>query len=258
MGSFFSSLYQPIEFDHEKEKVIREIASIAKITLPNDFFCVGDLKKSGINSVLAGPQYEGTNEEKRKHRLLCEIYKEIVDLSAWLAFEKAFAGLKCVKLALSNKGTNVDEDIDVALYIPKDMLITIEEFPELSLETMRYLSHDCNMHELFGIHSTAEYGDYDSALTSHPKTPVYHPVPMLPGMEDYQEDYENELDNIFCYDIFDDGTYFVVKLKFDYLKHHTAVSFPAAVPLRHKPETIRYTITSKNSAEIITEELLVE
>ena len=52
--------------------------------------------------------------------------------------------------------------------------------------------------------------------------------------------------------------HFIVKLKFDYLKHHTTAAFPAAVLLRAKPETIRYTITSKNSAEVIDGNLLVE
>lgn len=43
-----------------------------------------------------------------------------------------------------------------------------------------------------------------------------------------------------------------------YLKHHTTAAFPAAVLLRAKPETIRYTIMSKNSVEGIDGNLLVE
>ena len=259
MNSFWPYLQQPVEMDQGMVDIIREVADGMKLELPDGFFCVGNLKKSTIsNSIFGGTSYTGTDAEKRKYQLLCDIYKRIVDLSDWLAVERAFDGLKCVKLALSNIGTCVDEDIDVALHIPKDILITLNEFPELSLETMRYLSHDCDMHDLFEIHSTSEYGDYNSALTIHPQTPSYHPVPAFPGTEDYQSDYEDELCDIFCYDIYDNGENFVVKLKFDYLKHHTTVAFPAAVLLRAKPETIRYTITSKNSAEVISGHLLVE
>ena len=50
----------------------------------------------------------------------------------------------------------------------------------------------------------------------------------------------------------------IVKLKFDYIKHHTKVSFPAAILLKDTVTSIPYTITSKNSAEIIKGTLMME
>ena len=55
-----------------------------------------------------------------------------------------------------------------------------------------------------------------------------------------------------------EGDECIIKLKFDYIKHHTAVSFPAAILLKDAVASIPYTIASKNSAEIIKGTLMME
>ena len=94
------------------------------------------------------------------------------------------------------------------------------------------------------------YGDYNSALKKARQIQTYRSSPVLPGNIDYAESYCDALEDILCYDIYLDGDSYVIKLKFDYLKHHTMVAFPAAILLKG--------ITSKNSAEVIDGVLKVE
>jgi len=56
---------------------------------------------------------------------------------------------------------------------------------------------------------------------------------------------------VLCYVIYSDEQNYILKLKFDYIKHHTTVAFPAAIFLKNAPSTIAYKISSRNSADII-------
>ena len=54
------------------------------------------------------------------------------------------------------------------------------------------------------------------------------------------------------YSCFDEGEEYIVKLKFDYIKHNTTIAFPAIIFINESFKSIPYTITSKNSPEIVS------
>ena len=70
---------------------------------------------------------------------------------------------------------------------------------------------------------------------------------------DYEEEYRNDLDDIFCYKIYEKGNEIIVKLHIDYIKQHSAVAFPTPLFLKHIDvyNDIRYKIISKNNADVI-------
>ena len=258
-GSMMLAFKQPVTIDEGWKKLIKFMAEKLKINLPEDFFYLGNLVKDTMQSnFLSGECVEGSVAEERKYELLKKLYKKIEELSDWMAVEKGFAGLMCVKLAISNDGTLVDEDIDVTLRLPRCSFRTLEEMPQMNDSTMEYLARNCDMTTLLGIPGTAEYGDYDSALKPVNQSPTYRGDLGFPGSVDYAAEYKEDLEDVFCYDVYVEGNECIVKLKFDYIKHHTTVSFPAAILLKEKIASIPYTITSKNSADIIEGELVVE
>ena len=206
------------------------------------------------SNVLLGESVEGSKDEERKYELLKKLYRKIEELSDWLDVESGFADLMCVKLAISIEGTMVDEDIDVALRIPRKSLRMLDEMPQLNLNTMEYLTRKCDMTELLGISSTAEYGDYDSAQKPVSQSATYRRNLDFPGSVDYEAEYKEDLENVFCHDVYVEGDECIIKLKFDYIKHHTTVSFPAAILLKDAVASIPYTI----AAEIIKETLMME
>ena len=54
------------------------------------------------------------------------------------------------------------------------------------------------------------------------------------------------------YDVYEDREDYVLKVKFDYLKHNTTVAFPAVVLVKDRASEIKYEITSQNSPNIIS------
>lgn len=106
-------------------------------------------------------------------------------------------------------------------------------FPKLNNDEMGYLLNDCNMSELFGICNTSTYSDYDSSIvTSRRFSPRVSTPSIFPGYTpDYSDDFESELADVFCYSCFDEREEYIVKLKFDYIKHNTTVAFPCGIVL---------------------------
>ena len=228
------------------------------MSLPDDFFELGNLTKDGFGGATILGQYclKGTDDEKKKYELIQSLYDTIIDYSKQSRIEKAFSNINCLKFAVENDGTAVDEDIEIIITLPKHDLLVIGEFPDLDNSSKNYLLNEFDMDELFRIPSTAQYMEFESAMKPSPSWSYTPPTsvdsfPLLAGNTDYSEDYENELLRIFSYEIYSKGKYYICKLKLDYVKHHTAVAFPTPIFLKNIPEEIPYTITSKNAAEII-------
>lgn len=259
LGAIYRGFNTPVELNQNLIDTITEASSALEIQLPDDFFCIGNLTKKTLAAptLFGAPSYDGSAEEKKKHSLIQELYRTIDDACIWGDVEQGFADIMCVKLALTNIGTSADEDIDVAIKVHKTHYLSLTELPKLKTDAMRYLTRECSLSELLGIKSTAEYGDYDSSLI---KTPQFNNIRSgsgLPFDVDYEEDYKDELDDVFCFDVYEDGEYYVIKLKFDYLKHNTTVAFPAAILLKEAIDSIPYIITSKNSSEVIEGEISI-
>ena len=74
---------------------------------------------------------------------------------------------------------------------------------------------------------------------------------------DHSDDFESELADVFCYSCFDEGEKYIVKLKFDYIKHNTTIAFPSVIFIKEPFGAIPYTITSKNSPEVVSGEIII-
>ena len=260
LGSLYKSLNPPVEVSAGWIDAITVVAKSLELSLPEDFFCLGNLTKDAFSAstMFDGPKYNGSIEEKHKYRLICQLYKKINEALNWGDVEHGFESVMCVRLALTNTGTTADDEIDVSLRIPMSQFLLLDELPQLKTETMRYLTRDCDLNELLSIQSTAEYDGFDSAIQNQPQIFTSRNVPVLPSAVDYAKDYREEMDDIFCYEVYADGDDFVVKLKFDHLKHHKAVAFPSPLLLKEKPEEIHYTITSRNSSDVLSGRISVK
>lgn len=259
-GGLSSAFNTPVKVKESWVEIIKSTAEALHESLPKDFFNLGKLSKDNLSppEILGGTKYIGSSEEKRKYNLIQQLHKKIIEACTWAEAEDCFNNLMCVKLSLTNYGTAADDEIDITIRIPRRLYLSPEEFPKLSDNTMRYLTRDCNLNDLLSIHSTSEYSDYDSSLTVQTQVSSPRPSPILFGSADYLEDYTNELEEIFCYEVYESGDDCVIKLRVDHLKHHMAVAFPTALFLKDKPDAINYTITSRNAAQVITGQIIVE
>ena len=260
IAKYTLALNKPVEISEDERKIIYSVAEKLNINITKDFFVLGNLSQSSIPTDIMGRySFNGTDVEKEKYDAIKKLLKTISNLLEWAPVENAFSDKQCLKLALQNCGTDIDEDIEISLRIPKNSLLLINEFPKFNNDEMGYLLNDCNMSELFGISSTSTYSDYDSSIvTSRHFSPRVSTPSIFPGYApDYSDDFENELADIFLYSFFDEGEEYIVKLKFDYIKHNTTIAFPSIIFIKESFKLIPYTITSKNSPEIVSGEIKI-
>ncbi len=241
-----------VEVSEGMKSAIDMMSELLEITLPSNFYFVGSLSEAfrTANNLLGARQYQGSKEEIEKFTLIEKLYIKIEELNEWLPVENAFRDIQCIKLALTNSGTAPDEDIDVTFRIPRKSYKAIQELPSLDEDTMEYIVRECNLSELLGIGRTAEYDDYDSTWKSQNHTPVYSGYKDPFSRRDYNEEYLDELKDALWYDVYEDRDDYVLKVKFDYLKHNTTAAFPAVVLVKDKGVEIRYEITSKNDPDV--------
>ena len=235
------------------------MAEHLQITLPEHFFSLGSLSEDSFYApaILGGNRnFYGSKDEKAKYEKPIKLYHEIDNLLGWAPFDRAYFALSCVKLAVSNEGTIFDEDIDITLRIPRKDILMPKQLPIPSDGGCESIIKDYSLSELLGIPATQYYNDYDSSkrIISNPDPFSNRPDPIgLIGMSrDYEEEYQEELEDVFEYSFFEDGDTVVVKLHIDYLKHNTAVAFPTVLFVSKKASLITYTIRSKqNEQEIV-------
>ena len=251
---------KPVEIGESAQRIICTVANQLGINITEDFFVLGNLSQSTMTpSIIGGTSITGTKKEEEKYDLIQELLETISSALKWAPVEKAFTDKKCLKLALQNCGTDIDEDIEISLIIPKSGLLPISEFPKFDNDEMGYLLNDCDMNKIFGICSTSMYSEYDSSIvTSRRFSPHISTPSIFPGYTpDHSNDFESELADVFCYSCFDEGEKYIVKIKFDYIKHNTTIAFPSVIFIKEPFGTIPYTITSKNSPEVVSGEIKI-
>ncbi len=260
ISKFTLAFNKPVEISESEQKIICSVADQLGINITEDFFVLGNLSQSTMTpSIMGGTSITGTKAEEEKYDTIQELLETISSSLKWAPVEKAFTDKKCLKLALQNCGTDIDEDIEISLTIPKSSLLPINEFPKFDNDEMGYLLNDCDMSEIFGICSTSTYSDYDSSIVTIRRfSPRISTPSIFPGYTpDHNDDYESELADVFSYSCFDEGEKYIVKLKFDYIKHNTTSAFPSVIFIKEPFGAIPYTITSKNSPEVISGEIKI-
>lgn len=247
----------PIEFDEEKIELIKTVSEKLDISISDNFFHLGNLSRNAMNyypSLIngSGLEMEGTKDEKRKFKLLEELYDRIIEYINSISFENIFGEYNCIRLAIENAGTDIDEDVEITIRVDMNDLLYFDEFPVLSYDIMEFIVKDYGISNVFGISKSVEYNDHDSSMNYQYTTQVSRPfIPVGLGGTDYEEEYQSALSDIYCYDVYPEDTKYVIKLKIDYIKHNTAVSYPAPFLLKNNIDKIDYTITSKKSPNII-------
>ncbi len=251
---------KPVEISEDERKIILSMADQLGIKITEDFFALGNLSQNTMTpSIMGGMSISGTKAEEEKYDTIQKLLETVSDALKWAPVENSFTDKKCLKLALQNCGTDIDEDIEISLTIPKRSLLPIDEFPKFNNDEMGYLLNDCNMSEIFGICSTSTYSDYDSSIVTNRRfSPRVSTPSIFPGYTpDHSDDFESELSDVFCYSCFDEGEKYIVKIKFDYIKHNTIIAFPSVVFIKELFEAIPYTITSKNSPAVVSGEIKI-
>lgn len=254
-----STFNKPIIIETDTKESIRKIAERIGIILEADFFELGNLSKNELKAAVAimgcsDQSLVGTPSEKEKYNLIMRLESLFITFIGISSFFNSFKDISSIELCLENSGGSYDEDIDITLKFPTGILITPEEFPCEDTIQKKFLLDDSDMEELFGIGATVKYMDYASSTKR-----LFHSRPYDPFHgRDIDEEFLNEVQDIFCYEFYQDDQQVYLKLHVDYIKQHTTVAFPSKLLLKAPVETIEYEITSKHNSEVIRSVLSIE
>lgn len=253
-NSFVAAINKPIAIDENTIRFIKMCAEKLEIKINDDFFDLGNLSNDVVASInyFGNRSLSGSSNEKEKYSKILELEKSIYDFLGWVDFEKAFTGLKCVRLAVLNCGTNYDEDVDIEISLDTKFVKLPKNLPIPKDTTIKFINENSSLNEIFGISGTINFSDYASSQVIKPKNQFISSSLELPFSNwDYAQEYREELNNIFEYRCFGKGESLILKLHIDYIKHNTAVAFPTVLFLSTEATTIEYKISSKNNSAII-------
>lgn len=261
---FFKSLTSNVDIKDDWKESILSFANRLGISIDDTFWNVGNLtiSKALLNPMLGGggPTLNGKDEEKQHYSEIKEIYWKIEELNEYREFLGVIDSYKIVELVLANDGTTFDEDIDVKLHVGKGNIVKKENLPIPGILTIDDFIEMQFTESVFKMRETENISEY-----------VGYPI-MLPRInyrintsfnqpsaeEEYEESkqkYEDSINQIFCYEIFEKEEEDILVIHLGYLKHNTKMALPSVLVFTNVPDTISYEISSKHSSEVIRGEL---
>ena len=256
------SLCKDVEISEATKNYIRRTADALKIELDSSFFDLGNLRENNFTtpSLLGGRgELVGDIKAKEKYQKILELEGLIRDFISWYPIEKCYGNNIGVKFLLVNDGNTFDEDIDIELTIDKEIFLAHYSFEVLKEGALAGFKEYYSLSDIFAIKATEKYKDYESSckLLTH-INPSSQPVGInFLYNTDYEEEYFDELDNIFDYEIYEVNDKILLKVHFDYIKQHSVIAFPTPIFLRNLVDNkfISYKITSKHYPEVVNGEI---
>lgn len=248
------------DFPSTEKDIILKFIQANNITISNDFWNVGNLTKSvSLLVPIYGnsTSYGGTDAEKERYRSLENLYWDIKEYNEYLSFFSQIDAISLSELAITNKGTSFDEDIDIKLIFPKNVLMDIYELPTPEINIIEQLTELDFVEQIFKIKESAKIDSYDCYPMKQLVYSDMLPTNLLnkPSVSEKYEDnklrYRHALEQIFCYKKFATKDNDILSFHITYLKHNTSMTFPSVLLFKQIPEYMEYEITSKHISEII-------
>ena len=256
------SLFKPYSLNEKNKDILNNVARSLKIELPEDFYDFGDLyinPLGGVNSLgLPCSSEEGSPLAKQKYGLVNQIQECISEFTKAFPFLKAFDETKCLSLALSNIGTNYDQDVRITLYFNEDSLLLPKEIACFDENALKYLVTDCDYESLFVIRRGIDYLSYEESKSINPPTikTTINSYPFL--TQQYDINYEEEIKDLLGYFYAKDNSGYIVEVTIDNINQHTAVAFPTIILIKDTIKEIPYTIKSKHQPHIISGNISIQ
>lgn len=256
---FFKGLTSNAEIREEWKDKILSFANRLGVVIDDTFWNVGNLtiSKSLLNPMLGGgSSLNGSENEKQHYSEIKDIYWKIEELDEYREFLGVIDSYKIVELVLANDGTTFDEDIDVKLHVGKGNIVKKEELPIPGILTiddfieMQFTESVFKMRETDSVIGYVGYPMLPPRINYRINTPFNQPS-AEEEYEDSKQKYEDSINQIFCYEIFEKEDEDVLVIHLGYLKHNTKMALPSVLVFKNAPDTISYEISSKHTSEMI-------
>ena len=250
----------------EWKMTINRFADELKIDIPDDFWNVGNLKKSVLNlspMLGGGISYSGSDEEKSRFNSLQDLYWNVREFNEYQNYFRILDSFHLLRLVVANTGTSFDEDIDVKLILEKGLYVKGNSLPIPGRNIIEELLEIKFIENSYKIKATDKVDAFSGYPVHMPRVnfKINDPFHQKSDKEEYDdnvEQYSDTIKEVFCYDFYEKSDEDVLVFHINYLKHNTMMAFPAYLVFRRAPVKISYEISSKHIPNVIRGELKVE
>ncbi|WP_454804235.1 hypothetical protein [Mucilaginibacter phyllosphaerae] len=254
----FQSIFVPFgrdsaAFDEAEVQRIRQQAlTLLRLTLPEDFFHVGQVKKAELNTsslfLGGGPEFIGTEDERAKREALSDLVYELSRLQDLTDCRDALCSFRLLPMVIVNEGDTLQSNIELQLQLPKKMeILTEASFPQPGYnQNQKLWTYDEGVaQQIFTIPPSSKVQDYDYRNM----VPINFPD-ISPFMgKRYQHGMEQNLRWIFDYKVYDDDPeHTTISCFFKNLKPNSAMALPSYIFVKaDEPFEVTYRIKSDQS-----------
>ena len=253
-----SPVYKKVEIDEAQRNLILVFCQRHRIDLSDDFYYLGNLQcehKFSVFNIYGShttSSYLGSDSEKEKYKCIEELVEKIQEYNQVMEYFENIDSLPCVSLQIENQGNTFDEDIDIKLFIEKDCFVDVDDIPKPGLLFLEEAVEIKIPKYLFCGHNDADIKEF----SNYPVSPYIPRSIMLPFISrdtkvvEQQEEYQDLIENIFCYEIRKNEKEDIICFNIPYLKQNVKMFFPSYLFFSKIPQNIRYEIRSKLSPKV--------
>lgn len=255
------------EFPNKYLEAINKCGNQLCVTLPNDFFFLGNLKyKNKLIATMSGSnavEYVGTSEEKNKLKKLNKLAIRVNEFFDTIKYFDQFSNFNSVRLILSNTGNVFCTKVTVKLIIRKNDLFFISDMDSPGEYIIEEFNNEKIYEDFFGSNKTSEVEKYPQErglVSSSFNAPIQFPFSYNgPSYETLVEEYNDNIDYLEDFEKYTQGDDCILVYDFSEIKQHTNICFPSVLLLKkNKSFEIKYSITAKELPNVIEGKVLFD
>lgn len=255
--------YSKVVITDDELNLIHGFCDKHSIALNENFYFLGNLQletKIPIFTAFGGTstKYLGSQTEQEKYKLIKELFTKIREYNHATEYFSELDSMPYLSLVVENSGNTYDEDIDVKLFVKKNCVATTDEIPKPGIFFLEEAAELDIPEHCFAGNRHYDIEDY----SNYPVSRYVSPTIQLPKSRDeeiaeLQEEYEESLEYVFCYNLKETTEDDIFCFNIPYLKQNTKMFFPSYFFFIKLPENIRYEIRSKHSPDVYKGELKI-
>ncbi len=256
--------YKKIEINETDRQIIDAFCKKHSIDLNGEFYYLGNLQREIKVAVFTAfgnstASNVGSDSEKEKYKLIQDLVDKLREYNDVIDYLESIDAMPCISLQVENRGNTFDEDIDIKLFIEQDLYKDIDSIPKPGVFFLEEANKLKTPRALFSGHHDADIEDF-SNYPDIPYNPKSLPLPFKSAddeIAEQQEEYQDMLENVFCYDLRDNGNDDILCFNIPYLKQNTKMFFPSYLFFSTLPASLRYEIRSKHSPDVYSGTLVL-
>lgn len=246
----------------QREEYKKLSEKILGIQLSDGFFYVGNLKEPSfrVKGMYSSPPVQriGDDIEKEKFKLILDLESKLENLDSIIRMFMYLDSCYIVPLVIRNIGTKYDEKIRVKIIVPGNLnFLNASQFEQPDFNIIdKFIGFNGILHNEYTHRKDSQIKAYNYVQSRKPVIPTAF-LDAKEQVKIVEEKFKTYLKALFDFEVYEEGENLVFILHFGEINPKEAIAFPCFLLCQvNHSFSLNYEITSKNSSEISSGELL--